>query len=137
VNYTVNFKAVDNEEITGTTRENVGKDWVKQIRTETQCPKLPLEIIRGHIFDLQIHEVSVLVSEETANISPLFMETNEVTVIVPPQGLKPFYNLKAVIRQNSGIASVTGVYVEWHLDKEALILAWALAGFPINWSPED
>jgi len=136
MHYSVIFKAVDNKELSGTTCEKVGRAWVEQIREESQCPKLPLELIQGNIYSLQDREASARVSEETAEMTENFLETNEVTVIVPPKGLREFYNLKAVIRQNDTIGAVTGVSVEWVLDKEALVLAWAVAGFPLNWNTE-
>jgi len=135
--YSVKFNEPDNRELSGTTSETVGRAWVEQIRAETECPKLDLGLIQGNIYPVQVRDARVRVSEETAEMTEHFLETNEVVVRVLPWGLKPFYHLQAVIRRDDTDGAVTHVSVEWRLNEKALLEAWVEAGFPLNWNTED
>ena len=136
MHYSVKFNEGDNRELSGTTSETVGRAWVEQIREEANCPGLDLGLIQGNIYPVQVRDARVKVSEEIAENTEHFLETNEVVVRVLPTGLKPFYHLQAVIRRDDTDGAVTHASVEWQLDKEALLVAWVEAGFPLNWNTE-
>jgi len=133
--FTLSFASACRSELSGTTFQKIGLDVVNQIRAEANCPALPLEMIKGWVNTPGRYVVAVDLSEDTADLSGLFAETNEIEVIVPPTGLREFFRLKMDVRRNEATGAITSAAAELALDTKMLVSAWVKAGFPMEWNP--
>jgi len=134
--FLLEFKA-GGDDVCGTDLTRVGSDLVAQIRSEANCPDLPLEMIKGWTPGLFLACVPVIVEEAYANQVECFNDTDRLSVTVPENGLKKFFYLKAFVQHNSLNGKIVSACAEWVLNEDALLDAWAKAAFPLEWNPED
>jgi len=135
--FVIDFKSSNGDEISGTFPHGFGLDMVKQIRAEAECPELDLKWIQGIIYPLSLQMVRVNVEEDYADRSGRFRYEEAISVVVPLAGLRGFFIQKTIIRRNPACGTATAASVEWRLDEEAILAAWAADGCPLFWDTDN
>jgi len=135
--FLLEFKAGGVHDVTGTDLTRVGSDLVAQIRSEGNCPDLPLDSIKGWAIGLTLPCVPVILEEDYAAKAEVFNDTDRISVTVPESGLRKFFYLKAFLQHNSLNGKIVSACAEWVLNEDALLDAWEKAGFPMEWNTED
>jgi len=135
--FLINFKGQDGEEISGTFPHGFGLNMVKEIRLEGECPNLPLECIQGIVYPVSVRAVRVNVEEKLADKSGHFLYNEMIEVVVPLAGLRGFYQQKTIICRSSVTQEATYASVEWILNEAAVLAAWEDDGCPLNWNTDN
>lgn len=102
------------------------------IRNELGLKDLPLECIKRTSAVLADNKVKVMLEEQTARRCGLFEETNTIEVVSAPGFLNQFA-IKKVSTEKGPDGSIKWAQISWKLDSDAVLLAWADAGYPTRW----
>jgi len=135
--FLINFKGQDGEEISGTHPHGFGLNRVKEIRLKAECPNLPLNCIQGIVYPVSLKEIRVNVEETFADQAGHFRYEQMIEVVVPLAGLRGFFKLEVIIRRNPVTQEATYASLEWKLDEEEVLAAWAEDGCLLNWNTDN
>jgi len=131
----INFQGQDKAELSGTSSFRIGLDLVDYIRTKSNCPDLPLEIIREWVCPISLSNIPVIVEEPYGRQTGYFKNTDRIGVLVSLSGLRKFFNLMPIVQKNSLNGEILAASLEWVLDEKELLAEWKKAGFPLEWNP--
>jgi len=131
----IEFKGAEGEEISGTSTFRIGLDLVDYIRSEGNCPDLPLELIQGWVYPISLSCIPVIVEEPYGRQTGYFKNTDRIGVLVSLSGLRKFFNLMPTVQKNSLNGKFVAASLEWILHEKDLLAEWKKAGFPLEWNP--
>jgi len=131
----IEFKSQDGEEISGTSSFRIGLDLVDYIRTKSNCPDLPLEIIREWVYSISLYDITVIVEEPYGRQTGYFKDTNRIGVLISLSGLRKFFHLMPIVKKNSLNGDILVASLEWVINEKDLLAEWKKAGFPLEWNP--
>lgn len=93
---------------------------------------LPLDRIKPRNETLQSFD-SIVLSEETARESGLYKDKSHVGVRVPQKMLNQFCDKVAKCTTDEQTGEVLSAWIEYRIDKDAVIEAWRQSGFRTEW----
>jgi len=131
----IEFKNAEGKEISGTGTVCVGLDVVDYIRSEGNCPDLPLALIIKWVYSINLSCIPVSIEEPYGRQTGYFKNTDCIGVLVPLSGLKKFFYVMPIFQKNSLNGKIVAVSLEWILDEKKLLAEWKKAGFPLEWNP--
>lgn len=115
-------------------QSEAGTEIVDMIRIEAGH-KVPLPVINAHVSHVCI-DPSIELTEDLARASGHYANANIITVNVPEKFLNAFaFQKPVVVRNDDGL--VHKAFVRYELDNDAVLSAWANAGYPLQWGFDE
>lgn len=112
-------------------QKSIGMEEVDAIRTEIGC-NLPLERIQGKIEQFRENRVGCILSEEKARSAGVFLQTNSVRVIVPPNWGNQATEKYIFTEKDTKTAEIVSAGYWYRIDRKQLYEMWKEAGFKLN-----
>lgn len=111
----------------------VGLDGLDQARGETGVPELSAELVQAEIPTRSVY-ISVYLTEKEARQCGHFSSRNYVKV----GGESPSWAIhrKPIVSSNHENGEILCVRWTYEVDENAVVRAWAAAGYPLEWDGE-
>ncbi|GAB3272661.1 hypothetical protein GCM10027347_44440 [Larkinella harenae] len=116
--------------------ENPGINFIDRVRSELEVPSLSADVVSGYISGTNC-DADLSLEESTARDSGHYSEKSSTHVKVPRGFLNQFVKVELNTVRDPATGAINTVNGVQKLNKQAVIDAWAEAGYPLRWGFEE